>query len=72
MVGIGKGTDIMIITDIINHPRFVGLWTYKPYGAKRKFCASVMANGAVTETRMYINWEQALIDATEIIDEQPS
>lgn len=61
--------DNGVFTDVIDHPRFVGLWTYKPYGAERKFCASVMVNGLVAETGMYENWEDALIGAKEILDE---
>lgn len=58
------------ITNILNHPRFIGLWTYKGYGAERKFCASVVINGLVAETGLYITWEDALLGAKEILDEE--
>lgn len=57
------------ITEIIEHPRFTGLWTYRPFGRKRKFCATVIVNGEPNETRMFIDWRDALKQAAEIIAE---
>ena len=55
-------------TDAFNDPRFIGLWTYRPYGGSRHFCASVMVNGIVQETEMYDTWIEALTGAAHILD----
>lgn len=56
------------LIDIFSHPRFIGLWTYRPRGKKRQFCSSVMVDGEVQETSMYDDWEDALVEASEILE----
>ncbi len=55
------------IDSIITNPRFVGLWTYRSHGQPREFCASVMVDGEVQETRMCGNWNSALQQAGQIL-----
>ncbi len=55
-------------TSIIRHDRFIGLWTYRPYGGTRRFCASVIVDGEVQETEMYNDWEDALRQAAGILE----
>jgi len=62
-------TSEFLTVKVLDDPRFVGLWTYKPQGAKRKFCASVRVNGLVAETGMYDDWADALVGAREILDD---
>ncbi len=58
---------------IIEHPRFVGLWTYRPHGGThggtRQFCVSVMVNGETQETEMFDNYGDALQAAGLILKE---
>ena len=56
-------------SDVFDHPRFVGLWTYRAYGSARKFCASVMVAGTVQETEMCPTWPEAVDGARRILDE---
>lgn len=57
-----------IPTDIFDDAHFVGLWTYRPHGKKRRFSASVMIDGEVQETSMCETWEGALVEAAEILE----
>ncbi len=57
------------LDDVISHPRFVGLWTYRPYGVKKQFCASVMVEGVVSETEMCGTWQEAVGQAGAILDD---
>ena len=52
---------------VLNHPRFVGLWTYRPFSEKRQFCASVMIGGVVCETKMHDTWGAALQQARAML-----
>ena len=58
----------LLFTEVFDHPRFVGLWTYRPYGGQRQFCASVMVDGVVQETKMYDAWAEALNGAARILE----
>ena len=53
--------------NIFDNPRFIGLWTYRPYGGTRKYCASVVVKGTVQETEMYDSWQDAVQGAGEIL-----
>ena len=57
------------IADTIEHPRFCGLWTYRPYGGRRKFCATVIVDGVVNETEMFDEWRDALHAAGRVLVE---
>lgn len=57
-----------VIPDTLNHPRFCGLWTYRPYGGVRKFCCTVIADGIPSETEMFHTWQEAIFQAAEIIE----
>ncbi len=57
------------LDDVISHPRFIGLWTYRPHGAKKQFCASVMVEGVVSETEMCKTWQEAVEQAGAILEE---
>ena len=58
----------MMPTQVFDNPRFIGLWTYRPHGRQRQFCASVMVDGEVRETEMYSTWSEALHAADGILD----
>lgn len=53
--------------DVFDHPRFIGLWTYRPHGGTKKFCASVMVDCQVQETEMYDSWDEAVSGARYIL-----
>ena len=57
---------------VFTHPRFCGLWTYRPHGEERQFCASVMVDGAVQETAMFNDWESTVAAAYHILAEEPA
>ncbi len=54
--------------DVFDHPKFVGLWTYRAHGGTRQFCASVMIDGVVCETPMLDSWEGAIGAAKSLLD----
>ncbi|MCH7720422.1 MAG: hypothetical protein IH988_05455 [Planctomycetes bacterium] len=56
-------------SEVFDHPRFVGLWTYRPYGGRRRFSASVMVAGSVQETDMCDTWAEAVQGARDILKE---
>lgn len=71
----GFGTKIwrthLAIGAVFRSSRFTGLWSYKPYKKKRRYCATVMAGGEPCETKMYDNWQDAVISAGDIINNNP-
>lgn len=58
----------LIIEAVLEHPQFVGLWTYRPHARDRQFSASVMLDGQVQETEMSATWRQALSRAADILE----
>ncbi len=56
-----------LVGDVLEHPKFVGLWTYRPHGSNRQFCASIMAAGTIQETDMFDTWTDALTAATGLL-----
>ena len=58
----------MNATKVLDHPRFIGLWTYRPYGVTRKFWVTVLVDGQVQETEMYDAWREALGGAARILE----
>ena len=58
---------ITTVLDVLTDSHFVGLWTYRPHGGERQFCASVMVDGVTSETRMYDDWKSALWEAASIL-----
>lgn len=55
------------ISLIINHPRFCGLWSYRPYGSRRRFCCTVIVDEETRETRMFDEWANAVKEAGQLI-----
>ncbi len=56
------------VTLVLDNPRFIGLWTYRPYGGTRHYCATVLVDGMVQETEMYDTWAEALTGARHLIE----
>lgn len=63
-----RGDEIKKLNDVLDHPRFVGLWTYRPYGGARKFCASVLVDDQIQETEIYDLWNEAVNGARHILE----
>lgn len=57
----------MQLREVITHPRFVGLWTYRPHARPRQFSASVMVDGETQETELFDNFDEALDAAGKIL-----
>lgn len=56
------------LAQVFNHPKFIGLWTYRPHKGTRQFCASIMVNCEVRETKIFDTWEEALNAAHQILE----
>ncbi len=57
------------ISTIFNDPRFCGLWSYRPYGGRRRYCATITVDGLPTETELCDNWQDAVAAAGVILAE---
>ncbi len=64
-------TELELFNEVFRSPRFVGLWSYRPYKKKRRYCATVMAEGVPCETSMHDDWHDAVLEAREIIRDCP-
>ncbi len=58
-----------IVNAVITNPAFIGLWTYRSTTEQRRFCASVLHNGKIVETDLYLRWEDAIKAAKYIMDQ---
>ncbi len=58
------------IAYVITHPRFCGLWSYKPQKQKRRYCCTVIINFQASETRMFDEWIDAVKEAGEMIHKE--
>jgi len=59
------------IESVINHPRFCGLWSYRPYGSRRRFCCTVIVDEETRETHMFNEWANAVEEAGKMIHKKP-
>ncbi len=65
---------MMDIGTILEHPHFIGLWAYRHKNSgrqrleNRRFCASVLSEGLVVETSLRGTWEDALTEASTLLE----
>lgn len=51
----------------ITHQNFCGLWAYRPKGRRRRYCATVLVDGQITETGMHEDYLDAALEARQLL-----
>lgn len=60
----------MQISNIIQDDRFCGVWAYRPQNKQRRYSATVIVDGKITETEMHDHWTAAVREAGELLEEE--